>query len=695
MMRRALALSLFSSLLTAGLSAQGFPTTLPFQGRLTLQAGGNANGVLAMTFRIYDVPAAGNPLWTETQTAVSVQNGLFQVALGSAVGFPAGLFDGRTLHLGVQVGNDVEMLPRLAVTAQAYAKLAENAKDVAGQHIHPSAISIGNTPVVDAGGNWVGNPTGLVGPQGPQGPAGPTGATGPTGPVGPAGPVGATGATGAQGPQGDVGPPGPPGPQGLQGLQGVQGPPGIQGPIGPTGASPFGLNGRDAFYDQGRVGIGTQTPAFLLDVIGSGTSALVHARTTGAGGTGVHGETTAANATGVKGTVASNTSKGVLGQNTATTGPGVGVEGTATSVDGLGVQGLATSTTGTNYGVQGVNASSRGAGVHGVANGSTGMNLLDHAAGVRGTSGSQFAPGVEGVSTGVQGTAMHAWGNGPRNRYALLAQSECNDPAELCYSVYGLTDEQDVTSTARSRGIFGYAQSARPRGLYAQAFGTVATPTSDATAVYGLSSSTNVYGVYSDGDLGATGTKAFLQPHPTDPSLAVRFVCLEGNEAGTYFRGSSRLVGGTAEIDVPESWRLCSADEQITVQVTPIGAPALLFVAHKSRERIVIGGNADVAFDYHVHGVRRGYETIETVLPNGFFKPVVRGVPYGTQLSAGLRQLLVQNGTLNADFTPNEATAARLGWELLDPDSDEALAEYPWLRAWRRQQGAAATDERR
>ena len=35
-----------------------------------------------------------------------------------------------------------------------------------------------------------------------------------------------------------------------------------------------------------------------------------------------------------------------------------------------------------------------------------------------------------------------------------------------------------------------------------------------------------------------------------DPSKEVRFACLEGNESGTYFRGSSQLVNGVAVIDV-------------------------------------------------------------------------------------------------------------------------------------------------
>jgi len=33
-----------------------------------------------------------------------------------------------------------------------------------------------------------------------------------------------------------------------------------------------------------------------------------------------------------------------------------------------------------------------------------------------------------------------------------------------------------------------------------------------------------------------------------------------------------------------------------------------------------------------------------------------------------MRRILVENGTLNADYTPNEATAAKLGWSLREAD---------------------------
>lgn len=74
------------------------------------------------------------------------------------------------------------------------------------------SIGVPSRRVIDGSGRWVGDPTGLVGPQGPQGFQGPQG------------PQGATGATGAQG---------APGPQGIQG---ATGPPGPTGPAVSTSA---------------------------------------------------------------------------------------------------------------------------------------------------------------------------------------------------------------------------------------------------------------------------------------------------------------------------------------------------------------------------------------------------------------------------------------------------------------------------
>lgn len=193
--------------------------------------------------------------------------------------------------------------------------------------------------------------------------------------------------------------------------------------------------------------------------------------------------------------------------------------------------------------------------------------------------------------------------------------------------------------------------------------------------VYG---SSYAYGVYSDGDFAATGSKSFLQPDPSQPGRAIRFSALEGNESGTYFRGTAELVGGRAELPIPESWRLASEADGITVQLTAVGASLGLYVVEQSRERIVVGGERDGTFHFLVNGLRRGYADHEDLVENRFFRPSVRGVPFGTQYPPALREVLVENGILNPDGTPNEATARAQGWELLDPD-DVPVARRWWL----------------
>ena len=76
------------------------------------------------------------------------------------------------------------MQPRMrvggALKAQ-WAQSADHARDVRGEVIHPRSVHIGDQPVIDEAGRWVGESTGLRGPQGEPGAMGETGATGPAG----------------------------------------------------------------------------------------------------------------------------------------------------------------------------------------------------------------------------------------------------------------------------------------------------------------------------------------------------------------------------------------------------------------------------------------------------------------------------------------------------------------------------------
>ena len=93
---------------------------LSYQGYLTDVDGTPLHGDVGITFRLYSVPTGGTALWTEAHTGgntVPVDEGLFNVMLGSLTPIPSGVWDSDTLYLGVQVGPDAEMTPREMVGA--------------------------------------------------------------------------------------------------------------------------------------------------------------------------------------------------------------------------------------------------------------------------------------------------------------------------------------------------------------------------------------------------------------------------------------------------------------------------------------------------------------------------------------------------------------------------------------------------
>ena len=122
------------------------------------------------------------------------------------------------------------------------------------------------------------------------------------------------------------------------------------------------------------------------------------------------------------------------------------------------------------------------------------------------------------------------------------------------------------------------------------------------------------------GNLFASGAKPFVQNHPFRKDLSVVYVALEGDEAGTYTRGSGRLVNGEARVPLAETFAwVTNPDIGLTAQLTPRGkGPALYVESVDTRELVVKtqdGSPGDAAFDYLVMGLRIGYEewgTVET-----------------------------------------------------------------------------------
>lgn len=126
------------------------PQTLSYQGVLTDASGNASNGNFLLTFKIYEQAEGGQALWQEAHT-IFAANGLFDVVLGKsqALSLP---FD-KPYWLGITVGEDVELSPRVELTAAAYSLNARSLADgalTAGSNIHLTRQ--GSSIVISASG---------------------------------------------------------------------------------------------------------------------------------------------------------------------------------------------------------------------------------------------------------------------------------------------------------------------------------------------------------------------------------------------------------------------------------------------------------------------------------------------------------------------------------------------------------------
>ena len=229
--------------------------TLTYQGRL-LEGVTAVNGARTFDFSLLD--STGTSLWNSGSMTLTVTEGLYSVVLGSSgmPALPTALLGKAGLRLRVVLGGqtltpDAAIVPAFQASA-AWEVTGAFSGDVTGTQNQILVMKLQGTPLdltthaptsgqalVFNGASWV--PSSVVGPTGPQGLQGPQGLKGDTGATGAQGPIGLTGTTGAAGAKGDT---------------------------GAAGASPFSLNGSDAVYTAGAVGIGTPTPstAAALDV---------------------------------------------------------------------------------------------------------------------------------------------------------------------------------------------------------------------------------------------------------------------------------------------------------------------------------------------------------------------------------------------------------------------------------------------
>lgn len=303
-----------------------------------------------------------------------------------------------------------------------------------------------------------------------------------------------------------------------------------------------------------------------------------------------------------------------------------GLSLTNSSTTGRGLFALASATSGTTYGVFGQSDSTGAgaAGVRGRAAGATGS--------VYGVLGESVSTSLDSAGVrGVDGTA----------------------PAgATSYAPAGVRGE-----SISSLGVLGVSRFTGVRGDLVNTSGATL-----AEGRLGFASAGTNYGLYSVGDIGATGIKAFVLPHPSDPSLVIRYVAMEGPEVGTYFRGRARIAGGAASIQVPESFRMVTEEEGLTVHLTAMGGTANLWVEQVGLDRIEVRGSGDVEFFYVVNGIRRDFRDFQPIALGTEYVPTSPDHPLPDHLPPQARRNLISSGVYNPDGSVNMQTADRLGW---------------------------------
>ncbi len=370
----------------------------------------------------------------------------------------------------------------------------------------------------------------------------------------------------------------------------------------------------DDAYNFGGAGLGRSIAAdfgaveITLSNTTNGTSALNVISTTGTSG---------APSLGI---IAQNTAfgGGIYSENTNTANPYNAIEGSTNSTNAYtsAVAGYYDGT-GQGVGVYGSIFNTASTGVAGV------MGVNNRTNGGFGVYGQGFNGGV-GETNDAGGAGL--WG---QNNNGTGTGNACGVIGDGYYGVWG----QTATGQA---GTFGMnARTDGGWGVEGQGFnGTIGlTVQGQGYGVYGENMSTGVtynnigvaglgwvgvwgetndfttpgYGVYANGDLGASGTKSFMIDHPLDPeNKYLKHYSIESPEVLNIYRGLVTLdANGNATVTMPDYFEAINTN--YSYNLTAIGSPAPnLFIKQEisNGKFVIAGGNPNMKVSWVVYAQR-------------------------------------------------------------------------------------------
>lgn len=221
------------------------------------------------------------------------------------------------------------------------------------------------------------------------------------------------------------------------------------------------------------------------------------------------------------------------------------------------------------------------------------------------------------ASAGIHGNNLRT--NGGHGVYGMGVNGVVGETNYMQgYGIYGINhasmgsgDGPGVYGIG-SVGVYGQTTNGASFGVYGENISTNGTTNNIGVAgwgwvgVFGQSDGTG-FGVYSDGELGASGTKSFVIDHPLDPAnKTLKHFCAESPEVLNIYRGNIVLDNnGEATVNLPEYFSEININ--FSYYLTPIGgsAPELHVKEEvKGNSFVIAGGKENLKVSWVLYAER-------------------------------------------------------------------------------------------
>ncbi len=272
-----------------------------------------------------------------------------------------------------------------------------------------------------------------------------------------------------------------------------------------------------------------------------------------------------------------------------------------------------------------------------------GRMITADAGAVEVTTSSANATAIKGANTNT-GVAILAETTNSGNTYSTI-QSSTNSNSTISSAVlgnstgaaWGVSGQVQSTATAQAavygsnlrtngghgvygvgfNGVVGETNYSQGSAVWGENFETIA-PLGNGLGVAGigywgvagedmsLGAVAGAYGVLSNGDFGATGTKTFIIDHPLDPeNKFLRHFSTESNEVLNVYRGNIVLdENGEAIVELPDYYDAINTNP--SYNLTPVGGFAQLYVKEEIKDGkfVIAGGAAGLKVSWTIYAER-------------------------------------------------------------------------------------------